>query len=112
METVDAISRLEAWAAMVSGKCIETRFYLQRITTDNNGVSVLQWYSEDRWENTSQFYPGPYYIVPDPSKLKVSQYEKDKDELINPYRAPAMNYVDEFAAMIYFVEKYFQRKEV
>lgn len=100
----------EAWAAMARGECVSTSLCVHRI----NGL-FLEWYDNNgdgsKWESASNLEPGPYSIVPDPSKPKEveDEYEAEKERLLDDF-----NNTNSFKmatkSLIEFMERNFARK--
>jgi hypothetical protein len=67
----------------------------------------LRYWGNGEWIKTFDICDGPYSIVPDPSKPKVDEYEKDKEAFIR-----GLHIGEQLrAANVAFLEKHFQRKE-
>ena len=99
----------EAWAAMARGECVKCVDAIHRI--DRNHVEFWTG-SHDRWQETNYLNPGPYSIVPDPSKPKeveLGEYEKDRVKVVEASLYLALE--DERSNMICFIEKHFEKRK-
>lgn len=77
------MSTEEAWAAMARGECVRCELAVVQTIQDN----VLKYWNGADWRQTCNLLPGPYSIVPDPSKPKEveDEYFKDWSEVYSAY---------------------------
>jgi hypothetical protein len=65
----------DAWIAMARGEFVDDGIGIHRI----DGGRLL-WWDRDSWHLTAVINPGPYSIVPDPSKPEIKEVQSDIDK--------------------------------